>query len=64
MLNVAALSAAIAIGAMQFIDAGTTLSLTSRLPLYLVSYRALRYMHPARVPPTRRGELRPQAKRA
>eukprot|EP00965_Chrysotila_dentata_P252911 6210946-Pleurochrysis_carterae.AAC.1 len=61
MLNVAALSAAIAIGAMQFIDAGATAKPVAAPLLCFAARRAAQLFRVARVPPTLRHDRRSQA---
>eukprot|EP00965_Chrysotila_dentata_P146049 4824595-Pleurochrysis_carterae.AAC.4 len=63
MLNVAALSAAIAIGAMHFIDAGATAALSSMLLVRLTLHRAIRPTSSTYATPTRPGDRRSQADR-
>eukprot|EP00965_Chrysotila_dentata_P205952 6183260-Pleurochrysis_carterae.AAC.1 len=64
MLNVAALSAAIAIGAMQFIDAGATAKPTFAPLLCLAARRAAQLIRVTHVAPTLRHDRRSQANRA
>eukprot|EP00965_Chrysotila_dentata_P185638 6128744-Pleurochrysis_carterae.AAC.1 len=64
MLNVAALSAAIAVGAMQFIDAGATANPFFAPLLCLAARRAAQLIRIIHVAPTLRPDRRSQANRA
>eukprot|EP00965_Chrysotila_dentata_P077131 2546505-Pleurochrysis_carterae.AAC.1 len=64
MLNVAALSAAIAIGAMQFIDAGASYSLATVSLFCAASCRVMHSARPSRTAPIRTDRRHSQAKRA